>query len=131
MKINVKIIAFLLLSLVIIPVSVFSDDYAGLGKPHDLVPLTGRAITGTLSNGLTYFILENSRPENRAHLALVVNAGSVLEREDERGFAHFVEHLAFNDTARFPKLELIEYLRSLGMRFGADANAYTLGLYLF
>lgn len=103
----------------------YADDYAGLGKETDKVPLTGRALTGTLPNGLRYFILENSRPENRAHLALVVNAGSVLEREDERGLAHFVEHLAFNGTERFPKLELIEYLRSLGMRFGADANAYT------
>jgi len=102
-----------------------SVDFAGLGKPADRVPLTSRALTGILPNGLRYYILENSLPENRAHLALVVNAGSVLERDDERGFAHFVEHLAFNDTARFPKLELIEYLRSLGMRFGADANAYT------
>ena len=100
-------------------------DFAGLGKAEDKVPLTQSAITGVLPNGLEYFILENPRPENRAHLALVVNAGSVLEEDDERGFAHFVEHLAFNDTARFPKLELIEYLRSLGMRFGADANAYT------
>jgi zinc protease len=99
--------------------------YQGLGLGTDRIPLTSRALTGTLPNGLRYYILENSLPENRAHLALVVNAGSVLEREDERGLAHFVEHLAFNDTARFPKLELIEYLRSLGMRFGADANAYT------
>ncbi|MDR1836267.1 MAG: insulinase family protein [Treponema sp.] len=100
-------------------------NFAGLGKAEDIVPLTSRAITGTLPNGLRYYILENTLPENRAHLALVVNAGSVLERDDERGLAHFVEHLAFNDTERFPKLELIEYLRSLGMRFGADANAYT------
>ena len=95
------------------------------GFSDDRVPLTRHALTGVLPNGLTYFILENSLPENRAHLALVVNAGSVLETDEQRGFAHFVEHLAFNDTARFPKLELIEYLRSLGMRFGADANAYT------
>jgi len=101
------------------------SNYAGLGKASDKVPLTGQALTGYLPNGLRYYILENTLPENRAHLALVVNAGSVLEKDDERGFAHFVEHLAFNDTARFPKLELIEYLRSLGMRFGADANAYT------
>ena len=99
--------------------------YYGLGLGTDKIPLTSRVLTGALPNGLRYYILENSLPENRAHLALVVNAGSVLEREDERGLAHFVEHLAFNDTARFPKLELIEYLRSLGMRFGADANAYT------
>jgi zinc protease len=100
-------------------------DFGHLGKPDDKVPLTSRALTGTLPNGLRYFILENSRPENRAHVALVVNAGSVLEREYERGFAHFVEHLAFKGTARFPEMELIDYLRSLGMRFGPDANAYT------
>jgi len=100
-------------------------DFGGLGKGTDLVPLNTKTITGVLPNGLKYFILENSLPENRANLALAVNAGSVLENDDERGFAHFVEHLAFNDTARFPKHELIEYLRSLGMRFGADANAYT------
>jgi len=94
-------------------------------RASDRIPLTSRALTGILPNGLRYYILENKLPENRAHLALVVNAGSVLEEEYERGFAHFVEHLAFNDTARFPNLELIEYLRSLGMRFGADANAYT------
>ncbi|MCL2066617.1 MAG: insulinase family protein [Treponema sp.] len=100
-------------------------NFGGLGKASDPVPLTSRAITGILPNGLRYYILENRRPENRAHLALAVKAGSVLEKDDERGFAHFVEHLAFNNTARFPKLELIEYLRSLGMRFGPDVNAYT------
>ncbi|MDR0322877.1 MAG: insulinase family protein [Treponema sp.] len=105
--------------------SVHAADYSAVYDQSEKIPLTGRAITGTLPNGLTYYILENQRPENRAHLALVVNAGSVLERDDERGFAHFIEHLAFNDTKRFPKLELIEYLRSLGMRFGADVNAYT------
>ena len=115
----------MLLAALVLTCATTSANYAGLGRPSDTVPFTSRALTGTLPNGLKYYILENSLPENRAHLALVVNAGSVLERDDERGFAHFVEHLAFNDTARFPKLELIEYLRSLGMRFGADANAYT------
>ena len=119
------IINAVLLTALVLTCAPSKVDFAGLGKAEDRVPLTSRVITGTLPNGLQYYIQENSRPENRAHLALVVNAGSVLERDDERGFAHFVEHLAFNDTARFPKLELIEYLRSLGMRFGADANAYT------
>jgi zinc protease len=103
-----------------------SPNYYGLpGKADDMVPLSEKVISGVLPNGLRYYILENARPENRAHLTLAVNAGSVLETGEERGFAHFVEHLCFNDTERFPKLELIEYLRSLGMRFGADANAYT------
>ncbi|MDR0441819.1 MAG: insulinase family protein [Treponema sp.] len=119
------ILSLLPFALVLTCATASSVNFGGLGKANDLVPLTRYAITGTLPNGLKYYILENSYPENRAHLALAVNAGSVLERDDERGFAHFTEHLAFNDTARFPKLELIEYLRSLGMRFGADANAYT------
>lgn len=119
------IIAVILSSLNLICADVPLVDYAELGNDTDMVPLTSRAITGTLPNGLKYYILENSFPENRAHLALVVNAGSVLENEEQRGYAHFVEHLAFNDTVRFPKLELIDYLRSLGMRFGSDMNAYT------
>ncbi|MDR3174577.1 MAG: insulinase family protein [Treponema sp.] len=81
--------------------------------------------SGVLPGGLRYFILENSRPENRAYLTLAVNAGSVLEEDDEQGLAHFVEHMAFNGTARFPESELIDYLRSLGMRFGPEVNAYT------
>jgi zinc protease len=81
--------------------------------------------TGVLPSGLRYFILENSMPENRAYLTLAVRAGSVLEEEDERGLAHFVEHMAFNGTERFPESKLISYLRSLGMRFGPEVNAYT------
>ncbi|MCL2215081.1 MAG: insulinase family protein [Treponema sp.] len=126
---KLKVIAILLLIFLVLTCKTAPSsaivDYSGLGKGTDKVPLTSRALTGTLPNGLRYYIMENSFPENRAHLALVVNAGSVVEREDERGLAHFVEHLAFNGTARFPEYELIEYLRSLGMRFGADANAYT------
>jgi len=127
MKTLIKIISILLLASLTLTCksTKTADDYAGLGKAGDNVPFSQRTLTGTLPNGLRYYILENSFPENRAHLALVVNAGSVVESDDQRGFAHFVEHLAFNGTARFPEYELIEYLRSLGMRFGADANAYT------
>jgi zinc protease len=84
-----------------------------------------KARTGKLPNGLRYYILENARPENRAFLTLAVNAGSVLETEEEQGLAHFTEHMAFNGTKRFPEQEMINYLRSLGMRFGPDVNAYT------
>ncbi|MDR0709430.1 MAG: insulinase family protein, partial [Spirochaetaceae bacterium] len=102
-----------------------ADPYGGLGKPDDPVPFMGKVRTGTLPNGLRYYILPNARPENRAFLTLAVNAGSVLEEDDEQGLAHFVEHMAFNGTKRFPEAELLGYLRSLGMRFGADVNAYT------
>ncbi|MDR0730485.1 MAG: insulinase family protein [Treponema sp.] len=101
------------------------EVYAGLGAPDELIPFMKNVRTGVLPGGLRYFILENSRPENRAFLTLAVNAGSVLEKDDEQGLAHFVEHMAFNGTARFPESELIDYLRSLGMRFGPEVNAYT------
>lgn len=99
--------------------------YGGLGLPTDPVPFIKAARTGTLPNGLRYYILENQKPENRAYLTLAVNAGSVLENDDEQGLAHFVEHMAFNGTERFPESELVNYLRSLGMRFGPEVNAYT------
>lgn len=80
---------------------------------------------GKLSNGLTYYIRKNAKPENKAELRLVVNAGSVLEREDQQGVAHFLEHMAFNGTKNFPKNELLSYLEKAGVRFGADLNATT------
>jgi zinc protease len=102
-----------------------SAAWGNLGRPSDQVPFMEKVRTGTLPSGLRYFILENAMPENRAYLTLAVNAGSVLENDDEQGLAHFVEHMAFNGTARFPGAELVNYLRSLGMRFGPEVNAYT------
>jgi zinc protease len=102
-----------------------TDPFAGLGNPSDPIPFIEEVRTGKLSNGLTYFILENTKPENRAYLTIAVDAGSIQEKDDEQGLAHFVEHMAFNGTEHFPKSELIDYLRSLGMRFGPEANAYT------
>ena len=93
--------------------------------PSDPIPPDPAVNTGTLANGLTYFIHENDEPENRAELRLVVNAGSILEDDDQLGLAHFVEHMAFNGTENFEKQELVTYLESIGMRFGADLNAYT------
>ena len=94
-------------------------------SPDDPLPLDPQVRTGTLENGLTYFIRENQRPENRAELRLAVNAGSVLETEGQRGLAHLLEHMAFNGTANFQEQELVEYLESIGMNFGPEINAYT------
>ena len=80
---------------------------------------------GQLDNGLTYYIQSNSEPKNRVSLRLVVNAGSCMEEEDQRGVAHFIEHLAFNGTKNFKKNEIISFIESVGMKFGADLNAYT------
>ncbi len=80
---------------------------------------------GQLENGLKYYIRENKKPEGRALLRLVVNAGSLQEEEDERGLAHFLEHLAFNGTKHFAKHEIIDFLEGVGMRFGSHLNAST------
>ena len=89
------------------------------------LPADPKVRLGTLDNGIRYYIRQNSRPEKRAELRLVVNAGSVLEAPDQLGLAHFLEHTAFNGTTHFKKNELIQYLESIGVRFGADLNAYT------
>ncbi|MFN2564070.1 MAG: M16 family metallopeptidase [Gemmatimonadaceae bacterium] len=89
------------------------------------LPIDPRVVIGRLPNGLRYYIRQNARPEKRAELRLAVNAGSVLEANDQRGLAHFVEHMAFNGTRRFEKQELVNFIERIGMRFGAHLNAYT------
>ncbi len=93
--------------------------------PSQLMPVDPKVRIGKLSNGLSYYIRSNSLPEKRVELRLVVNAGSVMEDDDQLGLAHFVEHMNFNGTKRFPKNELVSYLQSIGVEFGADLNAYT------
>ena len=94
-------------------------------RGQDRIALDPAITTGTLDNGLSYMIRANDRPVNRAELRLVLNAGSILEDDDQLGLAHFVEHMAFNGTDKFEEQELVQYLESIGMRFGADINAYT------
>jgi len=89
------------------------------------LPLWGAVKRGKLANGLTFYVMKHQVPEKRAFLWLAVNSGSVQEDDDQRGLAHFVEHMAFNGTKRFPKAEIISYLEKIGMSFGADLNAYT------
>ncbi len=89
------------------------------------LPVDPKVRIGTLPNGIRYYIRQNLKPEKRAELRLVVNAGSVLEAPDQLGMAHMLEHTAFNGTTHFAKNDLIKYLESIGVRFGADLNAYT------
>ena len=91
----------------------------------DPLPVNPLLKVGKLDNGLTYYIQKNSKPEKRVELRLVVKAGSILEDEDQQGLAHFTEHMAFNGSRHFKKHELISYLQSIGIKFGADLNAYT------
>ncbi|QJD98670.1 insulinase family protein [Massilia forsythiae] len=94
-------------------------------QPDAPLPTSARVKVGKLDNGLTYYIQRNRKPENRLELRLVVRAGSILEDEDQRGLAHVVEHLAFNGSRHFRKHELVSYLQSIGIKLGADLNAYT------
>ena len=94
-------------------------------KPSDPMPVDAAISMGTLPNGLRYYVRANRKPEKRAELRLVVKAGSILEDDDQQGLAHLVEHMAFNGTKNFPKHDVVAFLESLGMRFGADVNAYT------
>jgi zinc protease len=89
------------------------------------VPVDPRITVNTLPNGLRYYFRTNKQPQGRAELRLVVNAGSILEDDDQRGLAHFVEHMCFNGTRHFPKQDVIAFLQSTGMRFGAHINANT------
>jgi zinc protease len=89
------------------------------------IPADSRVTVGTLENGLTYYVRANQRPEQRAELRLVIDVGSILEDEDQRGLAHVLEHMAFNGTRNFERQELVRYLESIGMRFGPDVNAST------
>jgi len=80
---------------------------------------------GKLSNGLTYYIQKNKLPEKRVELRLAINAGSILEDDDQQGLAHFTEHMAFNGSKNFEKNGLVNYLQTVGVKFGVNLNAYT------
>ena len=89
------------------------------------LPLNPAVRYGKLPNGLTYYIQQNKKPENRVEFRLAVNAGSNQEEDAQKGLAHFVEHMAFNGSKHFTKNELVNYLESVGTKFGAHLNAYT------
>jgi zinc protease len=122
----------LTVALVVPPVPVHAQDGTAVPAvqadkyPLDQkIPVDPRITIGRLPNGLRYWIRVNREPKNRAELRLVVNAGSVLEDEDQRGLAHVVEHLAFNGSTHFPQQKLVDFMQSIGMRFGPDLNAFT------
>jgi zinc protease len=91
----------------------------------DKIPQSKQFIKSTLPNGLTYYIQKNAKPEKTVELRLVVKVGSILEDQDQLGLAHFTEHMAFNGSTHFKKNELVSFLESIGVKFGADLNAST------
>jgi zinc protease len=94
-------------------------------KLQQAVPVDSTIRIGKLDNGMTYYIRRNEKPEKRVEMRLAVKAGSVLEDDDQRGVAHFVEHMAFNGTKNFARNELVHYMQSVGVQFGPEVNAQT------
>ena len=94
-------------------------------NPAAPLPMSPHVTVGKLPNGLTYYIQQNRKPEQRVELRLVVRAGSILEDPDQLGLAHFTEHMAFNGSTNFKRHELVSWLQSVGVKFGADLNAFT------
>lgn len=120
-----KLTYSLLSSLVMLfmTISLFAQEitYA----PKTQVPLDPAVIYGRLDNGMTYYIRENREPKERAELYLAVNVGALSEDADQNGLAHFCEHMAFNGTKNFDKKAILNYLQSIGMKFGPEINAFT------
>ncbi len=106
-------------------VQIFAQDIPVNLAPDAKIPVDPQIRIGVLENGVKFYIRVNQKPENRAELRLAINAGSVLENDQQQGLAHFTEHMAFNGTKNFERQELVNYLESIGMRFGPDLNAYT------
>lgn len=89
------------------------------------IPLDAKVRTGKLSNGLTYYIRHNELPKQRAEFYIAQKVGSILEEENQRGLAHFLEHMCFNGTKNFPGNSLVKELEKKGVKFGVNLNAYT------
>jgi zinc protease len=119
-----RLYALMILSFLLIA-PLFGQDIVIPDNLNVPIPMDADVKIGKLKNGLTYYIRQNKKPENKVEFRLVVNAGSILENEDQKGLAHFVEHMAFNGSKNFQKNELVNYLQSIGVEFGADLNAYT------
>jgi zinc protease len=116
-----KIINFLLVFYYLFCFSVVALEY----NSNTILQMDPEIATGQLDNGLTYYVYENEEPEDVAYLRLVIKAGSLQEDEDQQGLAHFVEHMAFNGSLNFDSGEIINFLESIGMEYGAHLNAST------
>lgn len=103
----------------------FSQHLSAQYNKADLLPLNPKVTTGKLPNGITYYIMPNSKPEKKVELRLALQSGSVSEDDDQQGLAHMAEHMAFNGTKNFKKNDIVSFLQDIGVGFGSDLNAYT------
>ena len=112
---------------ILVSVIVFATALAGFAQQMQMpsIPVDKDVRIGKLSNGLTYYIRHNNWPEHRAEFYIAQKVGSIQENEDQRGLAHFLEHMCFNGTTHFPGDNLLRWCESIGVKFGTDLNAYT------
>ena len=118
---------YILALLIFATMTAFSQEGKGLNLAvidKQVIPEDTAVRKGVLSNGLTYYVCRNDKPAKQAFFYLLVKAGSVLEQDNERGIAHFVEHMQFKGTKHFPG-SVINFFRRNGLQFGHDTNAFT------
>ncbi len=118
MKLKIKNLLLLVLAIIfVLP--------AMAQKKVEELPLDPAVRIGKLKNGLTYYIRHNKEPENKVNFYIAQKVGSMQEEDNQRGLAHFLEHMCFNGTEHFPGNSLINYLETIGVKFGVNLNAYT------
>ncbi len=111
--------SFLVLFILLLQHGIYAEGQS------DRIPLNPDVLSGTLENGMKYYVQHNDTPRERAILRLVVNVGSLMEDPDQLGMAHFLEHMAFNGTRSYAENDLVRFLQGIGMQFGPDINAHT------
>lgn len=111
------------LALTILAITAFA--VASIAQQAMPCPFDPNIRRGKLENGLTYYIRHNEKPAQRANFYIAQKVGSILEEEDQRGLAHFLEHMCFNGTENFPDKELLNYMERNGVKFGTNVNAWT------
>ena len=115
----------LLLSALALLMLGFASDVQAQAEASQTLPMDKEIRQGVLSNGLTYYIRHNEKPKGMAEFYIVHDVGAIQEDDNQQGLAHFLEHMAFNGTKNFPGKSMIEYLEKVGVKFGANLNAFT------